>query len=76
MELFYPILKYIIFRMDKGESAAKVSKSSIWAASTTTELETGKYYDTNCKETPLHKTTADQEVQDKIVAAIEAALPN
>ncbi|KAL3937871.1 MAG: hypothetical protein SGBAC_007104 [Bacillariaceae sp.] len=76
MKLFYPFMK-LLFRKDRGESAAKAAKSSIWGA-TSPDLEGvyGKYFDTNCKETPLHKTTADPDAQEKILNAVKAALPN
>lgn len=76
MKLFYPFIK-LVFRKDNGESAAKAAKSSIWGA-TSPDLEGvyGKYFDTSCKETPLHKTTADPGAQEKILNAVKAALPN
>lgn len=76
MKLFYPLFK-LMFREDNGKSAAKAAKSSIWGA-TSPDLDGvyGKYFDTNCKETPLHKTTADPNVQEKIVDAVKAVLPN
>jgi hypothetical protein len=35
---------------------------------------TGKYFDTNCKEQPLHKTAWDPAVQRAIMDAIRNAL--
>lgn len=75
MKLFYPLMK-LMFRKDNGESAAKAATSTIWGA-TSSDLDgvSGKYFDTNCKETPVHPTAADPTVQDKILVTIKAAFP-
>lgn len=74
MKVLFPLMK-LFFREDNGESAAKAAKSTIWAA-TTPELKgvSGKYFDKNCKEKQVHKTTALTSVQDTIVATITEAV--
>eukprot|EP00980_Cylindrotheca_fusiformis_P006056 scaffold1304_cov82-Cylindrotheca_fusiformis.AAC.6 len=73
MKLFYPVFFFKFRKGDDGKSASKAAKSTIWAASSP-DIETGKYYDTNCKQTELNKTTADPETQEKVAEAIKAAL--
>eukprot|EP00980_Cylindrotheca_fusiformis_P006055 scaffold1304_cov82-Cylindrotheca_fusiformis.AAC.5 len=75
MKLFYPLflLQRWMGSNDGGKLASKAARSTIWAASSP-DIETGKYYDTNCKETKLNPTTADPKTQDKVAAAIKAAL--
>ena len=73
MKLMLPFFR-LFFADDGGKSAAKAARSTIWAA-TTSDLDgvTGRYFDTNSKETKLHPTAYDPQVQRCILAAIEQA---
>ncbi len=73
MRLMYPLLR-LLFRDDGGKSAKKAARSTIWGA-TSAELDgvTGRYFDTNSKEQKLHPTAYDSQVQDRILAVIEAS---
>ena len=63
------------FAKDGGKSAAKASRSTVWAA-IGPELDgvTGKYYDNNMKERKLHKKAASPKVQEQILAVLKATL--
>lgn len=71
MRLMYPLLR-LLFKDDDGKSAAKAASSTIWGA-TSSALDglTGRYFDTKTKEQKLHPTAYDQEIQTRIVAAIQ-----
>ena len=58
-----------MFREDGGKSAAKASRSTVWAA-TTPALDgvRGRYYDAKTKERKLHRSLHDPEVQARILA--------
>lgn len=73
MKLMYPLFR-LMFREDGGKSAKKAARSTIWGA-TSPELDgvTGRYFDTNSKEQKLHSTAYDPQVQDSILAVIEAS---
>eukprot|EP00980_Cylindrotheca_fusiformis_P006053 scaffold1304_cov82-Cylindrotheca_fusiformis.AAC.3 len=73
MKLFYPMFLFMFRKGDNGKSASKAAKSTIWAASSP-DIETGKYYNTNCKETELNPKTADPKTQEKVAAAIKGSL--
>ena len=73
MKLMYPLFR-LLFREDGGKSAKKAARSTIWGA-TSPELDgvNGRYFDTNSKEQKLHPTAYDSQVQDSILAVIEAS---
>ena len=61
-----------LMRADRGWSAARASRSSVWAA-TAPELDgqSGTYFDSNCKPRQLHRTVCDPANQERVLAAIE-----
>lgn len=73
MKLCLPCFK-CLFRSDGGASAAKASQSTVMAV-TSPQLAgvTGKYYDTNSKETQMHATAYDEKVHTRILAVIQGA---
>ena len=73
MKLMYPLFR-LLFKEDGGKSAKEAARSTIWGA-TSSELDgvTGRYFDTNSKEQKLHPTAYDSQVQDSILAVIEAS---
>ncbi|MEM9452643.1 MAG: SDR family NAD(P)-dependent oxidoreductase [Myxococcota bacterium] len=59
---------------DGVKSAAKASRSSVWAA-TTAKLEgvAGGSFNTKCRPFRLHRTVQDPQVQQQVLAAVQAA---
>lgn len=72
LKIMYPLFRYM-FADDKGKSAKKAARSTIWGA-TTPDLDgvTGRYFDTNSKEQKLHPTSYDPKTQARIIAIIDA----
>ena len=62
-----------MFADDGGKSAAKASTSTVHAA-TSPELAgvTGRYFDSHCKERPMHPKASDHQNQARIIAVLEA----
>ena len=58
---------------DGGHSAAKASRSSVWAA-TNAELEgvAGRSFGIDCRPSRLHRTVRDPTIQQQVLAAVEA----
>ncbi len=75
MKIMLPLFR-LLFAEDGGKSAAKAAKSTIWGA-TSPDLNniTGAYFDTHTKRKELHATAYDPQVQARILAVIEAAVP-
>ena len=81
MKLMLPFFK-CFFREDGGKSAKQAAHSTVWGCTSgvavtegaTIAGATGKYFDTQCKEQPLHKTAYDSAVQKAVTDAIKKAL--
>lgn len=68
----WPLLSRMMQRDDGGVSAAKASRSSVWAASSK-ELDgvSGKYFDTKCKEKALHRSVQNTNNQQRVLVCAE-----
>ena len=74
MKLMRPLF-LLMFAEDNGKSAAKASRSTVWAVTSgALKQRTGTYFDTNCKEKKMHPTAYDAQVHDKIISVIESVL--
>ena len=74
MRIFYPLFK-LMTRPDGGKSAAKAARSSIYLASSPdVEGESGKYFDTNCKEKEMPPPAQDPSTRAKVWAEAERAI--
>ena len=73
MKPFWPVLA-LMTREHGGKSAARASRSSVWAA-TAPELDgvSGTYFDADCREAPLHPTVRDPANQRVVIDQIERA---
>ena len=70
----WPLFRLLRLREDGGRSAARASRSSVWAA-TAPELE-GRhslYYDTDCRPAELPADVRDPRKQERVLAYISAA---
>ena len=71
MKVMLPLFR-LMFREDGGRSAAKASRSTVWAA-TSPALDgvRGRYYDAKTKERKFHRSAHDPAVQAAVLALLQ-----
>ena len=73
MRLMWPVLRRVMHRQDGGASAAKASRSSIFAAiDPTLKGVSGRYFDTNAKPAKHHRTVVNRANQRRVIEKIES----
>tara|TARA_B100000683_G_scaffold270778_1_gene310393 strand:- start:2850 stop:3656 length:807 start_codon:yes stop_codon:yes gene_type:complete len=72
LKLMRPLF-LLMFAEDGGKSAAKASRSTVWAVtSDALRKRSGAYFDTNCKEKKMHPSAYDSKVHQGIISVIES----
>ncbi len=60
-------------RGDDGESAARASRSSVWAATSPEALGlSGRAFDASCRPMKLHKTVLDEALRAQVMAQVQS----
>ncbi len=72
MRPFAPVFSFMV-RDDGGRGAARASRSSVWAA-TSSDLDgvSGGYFDTNCRRSKPGRNVEDPASQRRVLHAIES----
>lgn len=71
MRLVWPIFSLVMQRDDGGKSAARASRSSVWAAThTDVGALSGRAFDANCKPMKLHASVLDAGNRAQVLAAV------
>lgn len=68
----WPVFRLVMQRDDGGKSAARASRSSVWAA-TSPDVEGGRAFDAGCKPMKLHASVIDAANRAAVLGAVRRA---